>query len=146
MALKGPPQPLSYIVHNITSACCRQNFLTFLALKGPLPLSQFTIMSVSAACGNFLALKGPPQPLSYIVHNITSACCRQNFLTFLALKGPLPLSQFTITLVPAKGRRILALKGPPQPLSYIVHNIISACRRQKFFGFKGPFSLSLSSQ
>ena len=38
MALKGAPQPLSYIVHNITSACCRQNFLTFLALKEP-PLS-----------------------------------------------------------------------------------------------------------
>ena len=66
---------------------------------------------------------------------------------FLALKEP-PLSVYN-NVSACRRQKIFGFERAPQPLSYIVHNTISACHRHKFFvlfGFEGPFSLSLSSQ
>ena len=118
-------------------------FLIFLALEGP-PLSVHNNVS---ACRRqkIFGFERAPQPFSYIVHNTICACRRHNF--FVLFEGP--LSQFTIMYLSAcRMQKILGLERAPSAslLDKVVYNIINACRRQKFFSFKGPFSLSLSSQ
>ena len=103
----------SLIFHNNISACSRQKFLDLLGFERA-PLSVHNNVSACQRQKNFGFERAPtlslqqckclPQaenfwlwkgPLSlsftYLDHNITSACCRQNFLTFLALKGPFSL-------------------------------------------------------
>ena len=84
------------------------------------------------------------------VHNDLSGCRRQNFFGLFDFER-VPSASISVynNISACYRQKIFALKGPCHPLSYLVHNKVSACRRQKFFvlfGFKGPFSLSLSSQ
>ena len=136
----------------------------FLALKEP-PLSVYNNVS---ACRRqkIFGFERAPQPLSYIVHNTISACRRHKFFVLFGFEGP-PLSVYN-NVSACRRRKIFGFEGAPSasllhssqyykcllqaeffdlfgferaPLS--VHNNVSACLRQKNFGFERAPSASL---
>ena len=130
----------SLSVQNDLSACRRQKFFEHFGVERA-PSTSLSVHNNISSCRrqNFFCLFGferAPSAYLSVHYNILSACLRYDFFSCLALKGPpQPISQFTITEVLAR-QEIFGRFDFERALltSLSVHNNISACRRQNFFG------------